>query len=65
MNFEDVMTTTEAAKRWGLSPTTVKLYCLGTKTQPPKFKKGEFRKSENVWLVTKAGMERLFGPEHK
>lgn len=63
MNFEDVMTTTEAAKRWGLSPTTVKLYCLGTKTQPSKFKKGEFRKSENAWLVTKAGMERVFGPE--
>lgn len=63
MGFNDVMTTTEAAKRWGISPTTIKLYCLGTKSQPPKFRKEEFRKSGKAWLVTKAGMERLYGPE--
>lgn len=63
MNFEDVMTTTEAAERWGVSATTIKLYCLGTKNQTPKFNKNEYRKSGKVWLVTKSGMERVFGPE--
>ncbi len=63
MNFEDVMTTAEAAEHWGVSATTIKLYCLGTKNQSPKFNKNEYRKSGKVWLVTKAGMERVFGPE--
>lgn len=63
MNFEDVMTTAEAAERWGVSATTIKLYCLGTKNQSPKFNKNEYSKSGKVWLVTKAGMERVFGPE--
>lgn len=63
MNFEDVMTTAEAAERWGVSATTIKLYCLGTKNQTPKFNKNEYRKSGKVWLVTKSGMERVFGPE--
>lgn len=63
MNFEDVMTTAEAAERWGVSATTIKLYCLGTKNQSPKFNKNEYRKSGKVWLVTKAGMERVFGQE--
>lgn len=61
MNFEDVLSTTEAAKLWEISPTTVKLYCLGTKDRPPKFKKNECRKSGNVWLVTRAAMIRVFG----
>lgn len=64
MKKEDVMTTAEAAERWGVSATTIKLYCLGTKNQSPKFNKNEYRKSGKVWLVTKAGMERVFGPEH-
>ncbi len=67
MKFEDVMTTVEAASRWNVSPTTVKLYCLGTKKNPAKLKKGECRKSGKSWLVTKLGMERVFGvePSHK
>ena len=48
MNFEDVMTTAEAAERWGVSATTIKLYCLGTKNQSPKFNKNEYRKSGKV-----------------
>ena len=65
MEFTDVMSTTEAAKRWNVSPTTIKLYCLGTKNQTPKFNKNEYRKSGKVWLVTKSGMERVFGPERR
>jgi hypothetical protein len=63
MKFEDVMSTTEAARRWNVSPTTIKIYCLGTAKQAPKFKKGECRKSGNMWLVTREAMVRLFGDE--
>ena len=36
----------------------------GQKGLPPRFKEGEeFRKSGRTWLITKAGMERLYGPE--
>lgn len=63
MEFTDVMSTTEAAKRWNVSPTTIKLYCSGTSKQPPKFRPDECRKSGNVWLVTRVAMMRLFGDE--
>ncbi|WP_239639556.1 helix-turn-helix domain-containing protein [Megasphaera sp. BL7] len=35
------------------------------KKAPPRFTNAEARKSAGTWFVTKAGMERLFGPEHK
>lgn len=63
--IDDVMTAPEAAERWGLSKDTVKVACLGQKGYPPRFKKGEFRKSGRAWLVTRQGMERLYGKEKK
>mgnify|MGYP005902356339 CR=1 FL=1 len=63
--IDNVMTTAEAAKRWGVSAITVKQACSGQKGLPPRFKKGEFRKSGTIWLVTRKGMERLYGPEKK
>nr|WP_288697383.1 helix-turn-helix domain-containing protein [uncultured Allisonella sp.] len=66
MELDDVMTTSEAAERWGLARDTVKYSCLGRNGAPPRFRKGEFKKSgARVWLVTKQGMERLYGPEKK
>ncbi len=59
----DVMTTAEAAERWGLSAITLKQACSGQKGLPPRFKEEEFRKSGRTWLVTRAGMERLYGKE--
>lgn len=56
-----VMTTAEAAELWGISAITVKQACSGYKKGSPRFKPGEFRKSKNVWLVTREGMKRLFG----
>lgn len=61
MKFEDVMSSAEAAERWGLSPTTVKQACSGQRSTPPRFTKGECRKSKGTWLVTRQGMERLYG----
>lgn len=65
MKFEDVMTAAEAAERWGLSSTTVKQACSGQKNTPPRFTEDECRKSKGTWLVTRAGMERLYGKLEK
>ncbi len=61
--IDEVMTTAEASERWGLSIETVKKSCQGQKGLPPRFKEDEFRKSGRTWLVTRAGMERLYGEE--
>ena len=62
MNLEDVLTTSEAAEKWGLGKATVKQLCLGQKGFPPRLLEGvEYRKSGNTWLVTAGGMERLYG----
>lgn len=63
MKFEDVMTTVEAGKRWKVTPNSLVQNCYGRVKNG--FKEGEFRKSGSTWLVTKAGMERLYGKEPK
>ena len=60
-----VMTTAEAAERWGKSDVTVRQACTGYKKAPPRFTEGEFRQSGKVWLVTVEGMTRVFGAEPK
>ena len=65
MKFEDVMTSAEAAERWGVSPVTIKQACSGQRNTPPRFTKSECRKSKGTWLVTRNGMERLYGKEIK
>ena len=61
MIFEDVMTTQEAGQLWGIPADRIKQVCLG------RFKGGftnqECRKSGKMWLVTRQGMERLYGKE--
>ena len=59
MTIDDVMTTQEAADLWGITADAIKQNCLGRVKNG--FKKGEFRKSGKMWLVTRAGMERLYG----
>ncbi len=61
--LKNVMTATEAAKRWGLDRRTITNACAGQKGFPPRFKSDECGKSEGTWLVTRAGMERLYGKE--
>lgn len=62
MIFTDVMTTKEAAEVWGLSQVSVKHLCTGIQGRPPRLIIDvECRKSGGTWLVTKAGMTRLYG----
>ncbi len=54
--LENVMTASEAARLWGKDASTVKKAC-----QADKFTPDEVRKSGGTWLVTVAGMERVYG----
>lgn len=63
--LQEVMTAAEAAEKWGKAPITVQQSCAGYKKAPPRFTSDEARKAGRIWLVTRAGMERLFGPEPK
>lgn len=65
MKFEDVMTAAEAAERWKISPVTVKQACSGQRNTPPRFTSSECRKAKGTWLVSRLGMERLYGEEIK
>ena len=55
-----VMTFSEACKRWNLGEST-----LRKAARCGRFSEDEARKSEKTWLVTRAGMERLYGKEPK
>ena len=63
MTINDVMSTTEAGLRWGVTANSLVQNCQGRVKNG--FRPGEYRKSGNVWLVTRAGMERLYGVEKK
>lgn len=62
-DLEDVMTTEEAGKLWHKSSDSIQQVCLGRVKNG--FQKGEFRKSGKMWLVTRQGMERLYGKQPK
>lgn len=59
--LEEVMTASEAAELWGKATITIQQACSGYKKFPPRFTPEECRKSGKIWLVTRAGMERLYG----
>lgn len=61
MKLSDVMTTGEAAELWGRSPISIKQLCTGVQGRPPRLTEEECRKSNKMWLVTRQGMERLYG----
>lgn len=61
MKLDDVMTTQEAAERWNITADALKQNCRGRVKNG--FKEGEFKKSGKMWLVTRQGMERLYGNE--
>lgn len=55
--LEKVLTAAEAEREWNLRPPTVRSSCLHKRFRP-----NEARRSGRDWLVTVAGMERLYGP---
>lgn len=60
--LEEVMALEEAAERWGKSTDSLRQACIERQGRPPRFKIGiEARRSKRIWLVTKTGMERVFG----
>ncbi|WP_277301210.1 helix-turn-helix domain-containing protein [Veillonella montpellierensis] len=66
MNILDhVFTTAEASHLWGIHRDTLKKCCIGQKGLPPRFMADECKKSAGVWLVTRQGMERLYGKLEK
>lgn len=68
MNVLDkVMTVAEAAERWGKASITVRQACTGYKKAPPRFREDEARQSGATWLITVAGMTRVFSsePDHQ
>lgn len=60
ITIDEVFTASEASSLWGLESSVVR------KTiERGKFQEGEYRKSGGTWLVTIAGMERVFGKKNK
>ena len=59
--LDGIMTTQEAAERWNVTAESLKQNCRGRVKDG--FLEGEFRKSKKIWLVTRQGMERLYGKE--
>ena len=56
MTIKDVMTVAEATEIWKLGESTIR-----NSIERNRFTSNECRKSKGTWLVTKSGMERLFG----
>lgn len=56
-----VYTIREASDRFGIPVQTLKSACAGQKGLPPRFKTTEARKSGGTWLVTRAGLARVYG----
>ena len=64
--LDEVFSSAEAAERWRMDRTSVRQLCTGVQGRPPRLVVGEeCKKSGGVWLVTRAGMERLYGKESK
>lgn len=55
-----ILTGPEAAAEWGLAESTVR-----NAAASGKFEAHEARRAGKNWLITREGMERVFGPECK
>ena len=66
VSIDEVMTLEEAAELWGKSTDSLRQACIERQGRPPRFHVGvEARQSKRIWLVTRSGMERVFGPQPK
>lgn len=63
--INEVFTIQEASDLWGVSDNTLKQKCMGRVKGELSFYKNEFKKSGRAWLVTREGMERLYGKLQK
>jgi len=58
--INEVLTGPEAAAEWGLAESTVR-----NAAAAGKFESYEARRAGKNWLITRDGMQRVFGPERK
>lgn len=60
--INEVLSLEEAAEIWGKSTDSLRQACIPRNGKPPRFQIGiEARQSKRIWLVTRAGMVRLYG----
>ena len=63
-SIDEVMTLEEAAELWSRTTDSIRQACISRQGRAPRFVIGvEARQSKRIWLVTRAGMERVFGPQ--
>lgn len=55
--LENVMTFTEASKKWGLNDSTLRKLVATEKLEEGI----DYRKSGNTWLITREAMEKVYG----
>ncbi|SPF45508.1 conserved hypothetical protein [Candidatus Desulfosporosinus infrequens] len=56
IEFRDVISIPEASAQWGISVDIIKRYARDSKLLP-----SEARRASKYWLITRQGMERVFG----
>lgn len=61
MNLTDVLTPAEAVELYNITESSIRRACTGQKGYKPIFKETECRKSGKTWLITRSGMERVYG----
>lgn len=65
VEFDEVMTISEAAKRWGKPVETLRSRFRPQNGKPPVLTEQTegVRRSGNTWLITAARMRQLYGPD--
>ena len=63
--LDKVLTVKEAANIWGLTADSINQNCRGRVKGKMAFTDEEKRKSAGTWLVTRAGMTRVYGEPPK
>ena len=57
--LNEVITTREAVELYGVTPGTVRRWCLGQKGLPPRLPAGSYRKSGATWLMLKKYTDQI------
>lgn len=61
ININNILTFTEAAEKWNIDSSTLRKLVNTDKL----IKDVDYRKSGNVWLITKEAMKKVYGEEVK
>ncbi len=64
-DLKDIYTAAEAAILWGLEESTVRRACWEKRLTPGIEARKSPPKDRGAWLVTREGMERLYGEQKK